>query len=74
MSRSLISSPDVQGLAAGFGALIFLLPYAASAQVVEPVPVREPPADPGVVMGTDELVPVRALSSLPPIRSAPMIL
>jgi hypothetical protein len=47
---------------------------AASAQVVEPVPVREPPAAPAVVAGTDDLVPVRALSSLPPDSLGAMIL
>jgi hypothetical protein len=36
---------------------------AASAQVVEPVPVREFPEAPVVVVaGTDELVPVRVMS------------
>jgi hypothetical protein len=39
---------------------------AGSARVVEPVPVRDPPATPAVVAGTDELVLVRAVSSLPP--------
>jgi hypothetical protein len=36
---------------------------AASAQVVEPVPVHEFPEAPAVVVaGTDELVPVRVIS------------
>ena len=40
---------------------------AASAQVVERVPVREFLAAPAVVVATtDELVPVRVMSSLPP--------
>jgi hypothetical protein len=44
---------------------------AGSARVVEPV--RGPPAAPAVVAGTDELVLVRAVSSLPPESLSAMI-
>jgi hypothetical protein len=46
----------------------------ASVEVVELIQVREPLADLGVLVGTDDWVPVRALSSPPPIRSGPMVL
>jgi hypothetical protein len=48
---------------------------AASAQVVEPVPVREFPEAPAVVVaGTDELVPVRVMSFATSNSLAAMIL